>query len=110
MLAVIPLVGTTFGMFGMGQDEGVYQAKAIGYVYGYNNNFMTFDEYGDCVSASDKSDYMAAIGNHLEGYNFTLDEEQVQGVAQMIQPAVCMGYIHSVRCLPYMQEFAAWSI
>ena len=43
---------------------------------------MTFDEYGDCVSASDKSDYMAAIGNHLEGYNFTLDEEQVQGVAQ----------------------------
>lgn len=82
LLAVIPLVGTTFGMFGMGQDEGVYQAKAIGYVYGYNNNFMTFDEYGDCVSASDKSDYMAAIGNHLEGYNFTLDEEQVQGVAQ----------------------------
>ena len=71
LLAVIPLVGTTFGMFGMGQDEGVYQAKAIGYVYGYNNNFMTFDEYGDCVSASDKSDYMAAIGNHLEGYNFT---------------------------------------
>ena len=76
------LVAFQHELFGMGQDEGVYQAKAIGYVYGYNNNFMTFDEYGDCVSASDKSDYMAAIGNHLEGYNFTLDEEQVQGVAQ----------------------------
>ena len=76
------LVAFKHELFGMGQDEGVYQAKAIGYVYGYNNNFMTFDEYGDCVSASDKSDYMAAIGNHLEGYNFTLDEEQVQGVVQ----------------------------
>ena len=32
LLAVIPLVGTTFGMFGMGQDEGVYQARQFGYV------------------------------------------------------------------------------
>ena len=27
LLAVIPLVGTTFGMFGMGQDEGVLSGK-----------------------------------------------------------------------------------
>ena len=72
-LALIPLAGSTFGLFGMGQDEGVYQAKAVGYLNGYNNNFMTFDEYEDCVSAADKSDYMAAVDNGLMGYNFSQD-------------------------------------
>ena len=82
----------------MGQDEGVYQAKAIGYVYGYNNNFMTFDEYGDCVSASDKSDYMAAIGNHLRDIILRWMKNRCRAWHKMIQPAVCMG-VHTFSAL-----------
>jgi hypothetical protein len=37
------ITGSKFGFFGMGQDQGVYQTKAVELVYGNNTNVLNFD-------------------------------------------------------------------
>ena len=50
-------VGGKFGYFGMGQDQGVYQVKALGLINGENSNFYTFDEYDRLEEAIDIESY-----------------------------------------------------
>lgn len=96
-LAVVPLGFSTFGLFGMGQDEGVYQAKAIGYIYGNNDNYMSFPEYDKIVLSEEKSGYMRNLGNNLEGYNFALDEEHTERASQEIVQNDTLGNLHGVH-------------
>lgn len=45
ILLLIPCVLVRYELFGMGQDEGGYQTKALFLLNGYNDNKYTFDEY-----------------------------------------------------------------
>lgn len=94
--AVIPLGFSTFGFFGMGQDEGVYQAKAIGYIYGYNDNYVSFNEYNGLASDEEKSRYMQVLGNELAGYNFALSEEKVSA-GKDISRNDTLGNLHGIH-------------
>lgn len=95
-LAVLPLGFSTFGFFGMGQDEGVYQAKAIGYIYGYNDNYVSFDEYDGLASNEEKSRYMQVLGNELAGYNFALSEENISA-GEDISRNDTLGNLHGIH-------------
>lgn len=43
-LIILPVSFQKFGFFGMGQDEGVYQTKAIALMNGYTDNTFNLDE------------------------------------------------------------------
>lgn len=45
LFLVFLVSGEKFGFFGMGQDQGVYQTKAIEFIYDHNENQYDFDEY-----------------------------------------------------------------
>ncbi|MBR6384099.1 MAG: hypothetical protein IKS56_08965 [Lachnospiraceae bacterium] len=56
LLAAAVLSGGKFGFYGMGQDQGVYQTKAIEFMYGNNSNELNFD-YA-LKTLSDPADYI----------------------------------------------------
>lgn len=96
-LAVIPLSFSTFGLFGIGQDEGVYQAKAIGYIYGSNDNYCSFSEYDKIDTPEEKSEYMRNLGNNLAGYNFALDQEDLSRAGDEVVQNDTLGNLHGIH-------------
>lgn len=96
-LLVLPLGFSTFGFYGMGQDEGVYQAKAIGYIYGYNDNYVSFDEYDKLESQQEKERYMQVLGNDLAGYNFALSEEKTSLAGSDVSLNDTLGNLHGIH-------------
>lgn len=59
-LLTLPLTTQKFGFFGMGQDQGVYQTKAIELINGNNQRIFDFWEYETLVE-EDKETYRANI-------------------------------------------------
>ena len=66
--AVIILSGTKFGFFGMGQDQGVYQTKAIELIYDNNSNELDFDYAVETLKDSEDFKYFRDIVKCLQGY------------------------------------------
>lgn len=60
--------GGKFGYFGMGQDQGVYQVKALGLINGENSNFYTFDEYDRLEESIDIESYEYEAVHSLVGF------------------------------------------
>lgn len=67
LLLCIPLSAFKFGYFGMGQDEGVYQVKAIDLMYTDTMRQKSFFEYDD-LADEEKEQYFAAV-KKLAGYD-----------------------------------------
>lgn len=75
--SVIPLVAfliafiaiySKFGYFGMGQDQGVYQVKALALINDVNGNLFTFDEYGRLENTNDIESYEYEAVHSLVGF------------------------------------------
>lgn len=57
-----------FGYFGMGQDQGVYQVKALALIYDENSNIYSFDEYGRLEEKTDIESYEYEAVHSLVGF------------------------------------------
>ena len=57
-------------LYPTGQDEGLYQAKAMMYMGGFNDNELEFTEYEGLESGSDKSIYLNKL-SEMEGVYLT---------------------------------------
>lgn len=68
LLGILPMTWQKFGFFGMGQDQGVYQTKAIELVYGNNERIFSFDEYDSLKTKEQKESYIATV-KKLAGYD-----------------------------------------
>lgn len=69
-----------FGYFGMGQDQGVYQVKAINLMYGVTSRLNTFNEYDQLETEEEKQVYYDTVRTKQLGYDLideTLGEFQV---------------------------------
>lgn len=75
-MACTPLLANTFGMFPMGQDQGVYQVRALAYTQGNNDTFVRFTESMEIESESEKAVYIEKVGG-IGGYD-SFDEEQME--------------------------------
>lgn len=64
----LPFSIKNFGYFGMGQDEGVYQTKAIELMEGNAERIYTFEEYDMLETEEQKQEYYDVIKS-LSGYN-----------------------------------------
>lgn len=62
------VVAPKFGYFGMGQDQGVYQVKALALINGENSNFYTFDEYDRFEESIDIESYEYEAVHSLVGF------------------------------------------
>lgn len=89
---------TKFGYFGMGQDEGVYQVKAIDLMNGTTERVKDFEEY-HTMSKEDQEEYADNIKKML-GYDIydankpTLSEEE--------KPGDAAGIYHGIPTYPAM--------
>ncbi len=75
---VIPLLAAVIGtpfisqkneLFGMGQDEGVYQCTAINFMHGYDSRQQDFEEYQFLESEQSRQNFQTAVHNKLVGYD-----------------------------------------
>ena len=67
VLVVLLLSGEKFGFFGMGQDQGVYQTKAIELIYGNNTNELDICYPLKTLNKEDFEYYRDEMGK-LQGY------------------------------------------
>lgn len=94
------------GSYDTGQDEGLYQIRAMFYMNGYYDNEISFPEYDRIVSKWEKMEYM----RHLEGMDglylpgdFDDDEDAEQTVAEEIrseteeEEGIISGTLHGVN-------------
>ena len=68
-----------FGYFGMGQDQGVYQVKAINLIYGETDRVFHFDEY-EGLNTREKMNFTESAINQLRGLDNidkTIEESSV---------------------------------
>ena len=68
VICVLVFSGKKFGYYGMGQDQGVYQTKAIELIYGNNSNILNFDYALKTLSDSDDYTYFRDKVKELQGY------------------------------------------
>ena len=78
-LVGIPFVMTKFGFFGMGQDQGVYQIKALALINGVNDNVYEISEIND-LSDEDQELYKNGIGGQYGFYKVNIENTNSQGV------------------------------
>jgi len=62
------ITGSKFGFFGMGQDQGVYQTKAIELIYGNNSNVLNFDYALKALNEPSDYKYFRDKVKLLQGY------------------------------------------
>lgn len=62
------VIYSKFGCFGMGQDQGVYQMKALALINGVNDNYLSFDEYNSLTNEEDIADYEYEAVHSLVGF------------------------------------------
>ena len=67
VLVILLLSGEKFGFFGMGQDQGVYQTKAIELIYGNNTNELDIYYPLKTLNEEDFEYYRDEMGK-LQGY------------------------------------------
>lgn len=92
-LLLLPVVWDKFELYGMGQDEGVYQTQAIAFLCGDTENQQEIDTYQK-VSENEQLEYQDIISRKLVGFYLyddtlpTLDADKKLGEAS--------GYYHGV--------------
>lgn len=64
----LPLVSGKFELFGMGQDEGVYQTQAINLIYGITDNRLDFAEYETLTTEEEKNFFQSEVEAYLVGF------------------------------------------
>ena len=75
ILTVLILSGSKFGYFGMGQDQGVYQTKAIELIYGNNSNVLNFDYALKVLDDEDEYTFFRDNVRILQGY-YLVDQKE----------------------------------
>ena len=86
-LAVVALLLSAghFGYFGMGQDEGVYQTKAIDLMNGYTKRVYRFEETEKLETQEQKDLFLNATRNDLVGL-YSADSHEIRGEALKLPP------------------------
>jgi hypothetical protein len=73
-VVVIPLTSNKNELFGMGQDEGVYQTVAINFLNGITDRQQDFEEYHLLDSDESRENFVEKVTGRLVGYDIKPDE------------------------------------
>lgn len=67
----VPFAAKNNEFFGMGQDEGVYQTQAVGYINGNTKRQKDFDEYHLLETDDERTAFEFNVRNHLYGWDIS---------------------------------------
>jgi hypothetical protein len=99
------LTANKFDFFGMGQDQGVYQTKALLLMAGHNDNQYDLRAYNALESENDKNDFIkfskgkGAVGN-IKGFYIFADNSNRGTVSPTEQNSPVSGFFHGAQVFP----------
>ena len=74
-LCTLPFILQKAELFGMGQDQGVYQTEAVALATGKTSIYHDFEEY-EILDEQQKIEYRKKIKKSLTGFNFNNETEK----------------------------------
>lgn len=86
-----------FDYFGMGQDEGVYQVKAITLIYGHEETQQDFEEYGLLETDEQREEYVTQV-KKLAGYDLFDESEPTLNIDDKLSPVSAI--FHGIPTFP----------
>lgn len=100
LIAVIglPFISQKNELFGMGQDEGVYQCEAINFMNGCNARQQDFEEYHLLESDEARENFQTAVHNKLVGYD--IPDEEYPDTVYNREVSPVSGIYHGIPTYP----------
>lgn len=86
------LVHEKAGFYGTGQDQGLYQIRAMMYMGGYNDNIIDFPEYYYVENNWEKSEYLRILED-MDGY-YLLKKDDLENANEV------NGVLHGIATFP----------
>ena len=105
LLVTILISGRKFGFYGMGQDQGVYQTKAIELMYGNNSNVLNFDYAIKTFSDPDDYNFFRDKVKELQGYYLVGQTEPFYADDNCGGKSGLEGIYHGVPTWPAIMAF-----
>lgn len=96
----LPLVSGKFELFGMGQDEGVYQIKAINLIYGITDNRLDFAEYEALATEAEKDFFYAEVKQYLVGFYMDSEVDEYPTYSPEDSSSPVTGVFHGIPNFP----------
>ncbi len=108
LFVIVLIIATIFSFnkfefFGMGQDEGVYQTKAIQLVYGDSSRQLDFEEYSGLATDSQKEDYSDFVLDLLGFDNYDSHKPFLSDSDEMSEVS---GIFHGIPTFPAILALA----
>lgn len=100
LVFVFPATIEKFEYFGMGQDQGVYQTKAIELMNGNNQRIFDFEEINVLETAAQKKSYIKTVEMLTGGYDLVagdIDKPFLRKLADITETA---GIYHGIPTWP----------
>ncbi|MBR1528826.1 MAG: hypothetical protein IJ642_05950 [Oscillospiraceae bacterium] len=94
----MPFVSQKNELFGMGQDEGVYQCEAINFIYGHDSRQQNFEEYQLLTSDESRENFQIAVHNKLVGYDIPSEDYPDTVYDREVSPV--SGIYHGIPTYP----------
>ncbi len=98
VLIGLPFISQKNELFGMGQDEGVYQCEAINFINGYDARQQDFEEYHLLESDEAKENFETAVHHKLVGYD--IPEEAYPETVYQREVSPVSGIYHGIPTYP----------
>ena len=100
---LISLLGVMFisqknELFGMGQDEGVYQCEAINFICDYDSRQQDFEEYQLLASDEARENFRISVHNKLVGYDIPSEDYPETVYNREVSPV--SGIYHGIPTYP----------
>lgn len=92
LIASAFLVHEKAGFYGTGQDQGLYQIRAMMYMGGYNDNIIDFPEYYYVENNWEKSEYLRILED-MDGY-YLLKKDEFENANEV------NGVLHGIATFP----------
>ena len=92
-----------FEFFGMGQDQGVYQTKAIQLVYGDASRQLDFEEYASLTTDQQRTEYRAFTADLLGFDNFDSQKPFLNSADELSDVS---GIFHGIPTFPAILALA----
>jgi len=105
LLCVLPVTIQKYDFYGMGQDQGVYQTKAIELMYENSQRIFNFEEYDKLENEDDKVIYYDMIRKSA-GYDL-ISNCGIESINTKTEKSPLAGIYHGIPTFPSLLALSA---
>lgn len=85
LILSLPVCWNSFGFWGMGQDEGVYQTQAVEIIHGASGSWTEFDEYKSLTTEVEKKHYKEVVKSLTGLYFYDPATRFPEGISRFVE-------------------------